>query len=107
MRLLFVLFALLFLSLNILAQGPVAESPVVKEGDGPFSQLIIRGANLINSTGAPPIGPVDIVIENNIIKNIKVVGYPGVSIDSSRRPKLIEGGREIDCRRGICTSRLC
>ena len=26
-------------------------------------QLILRGATLINSTGAPPIGPVDIVIE--------------------------------------------
>ncbi len=78
------------------AQGPVAESPLIKEGEGPFPQLIIRGATLINSTGAPPIGPVDIVIENNIIKNIKVVGYPGIPIDSSRRPKLIEGGREID-----------
>ena len=30
-------------------------------------QLILRGATLINSTGAPPLGPVDIVIENNII----------------------------------------
>ena len=34
-----------------------------------YDQLILRGATLINSTGAPPIGPVDIVIENNIIKN--------------------------------------
>ena len=31
------------------------------------NQLILRGATLINSTGAPPIGPVDIVIEKNII----------------------------------------
>ena len=28
-------------------------------------QLILRGATLINSTGAPPLGPVDIVIEKN------------------------------------------
>ena len=33
-------------------------------------QLILRGAILVNSTGAPPLGPVDIVIEKNIIKKI-------------------------------------
>ena len=60
-------------------------------------QLILRGATLINSTGAPPLGPVDIVIENNIITKIQNVGYPGVPINSSRRPKLTNGGVEIDC----------
>ena len=60
-------------------------------------QLILRGATLINSTGAPPLGPVDIVIENNIITKIQNVGYPGVPINNSRRPKLSIGGVEIDC----------
>ena len=39
-----------------------------KFSDGPFDQLIIRGATLINGNGSPPLGPVDIVIEKNIIK---------------------------------------
>ncbi len=60
-------------------------------------QLILRSATLINSTGAPPLGPVDIVIENNIITKIQNVGYPGVPINNSRRPKLTNGGVEIDC----------
>ncbi len=60
-------------------------------------QLILRGATLINSTGAPPLGPVDIVIENNIITKIQNVGYPGVPINNSRRPKLTNDGVEIDC----------
>ena len=34
---------------------------------GPFNQLIIRGATLINGNGAPPISPVDITVENNKI----------------------------------------
>ncbi|GIS00892.1 MAG: hypothetical protein CM15mP102_17120 [Flavobacteriales bacterium] len=34
-----------------------------KFSDGPFDQLIIRGATLINGNGSPPLGPVDIVIE--------------------------------------------
>jgi len=78
------------------SQGPVGDSPIISEGEGPFNQLIIRGATLINSTGAPPIGPVDVVIENNRIVNIKTVGYPGVEIDSSGRPELKPGGHEID-----------
>ena len=66
-------------------------------GDGPHTQLIIRGVMLINGNGAPPQGPIDIVVENNIIKDIKVVGYPGVAIDNSKRPQLKVGGKELDC----------
>lgn len=63
---------------------------------GPYNQLIIRGVTLINGNMAPPTGPVDIVIEKNKIKNIVTVGYPGIEIDSKRRPKLKEGGHELD-----------
>lgn len=65
-------------------------------GDGPHSQLIIRGVTLINGDGAPPRGPIDIVVENNIIKKIQVVGYDGVPINEDKRPKLITGGKELD-----------
>lgn len=67
------------------------------EGDGPHNQMIIRGVMLINGNGAPPQGPIDIVVENNIIKDIKVVGYPGVAINDSKRPQLKPGGKELDC----------
>ena len=67
------------------------------QGDGPHSQLIIRGVMLINGNGAPPQGPIDIVVERNIIKKIQVVGYPGVAIKESSRPKLKPGGKELDC----------
>ena len=50
-------------------------------GEGPFNQLIIRGVTLINGDGSPPRGPVDIVVENNTIEAIQVVGYPGVEIE--------------------------
>ena len=65
-------------------------------GDGPFSQLIIRGVTLINGDGSPPRGPMDIVVENNRIVKMKIVGYPGVKINEERRPKLKEGGYELD-----------
>ena len=63
---------------------------------GPFEQLIIRGGTLINGNGSPPIGPVDIVIEKNIIKSINSVGYPGIKIKDDRRPKLKKNGKEIN-----------
>ena len=69
---------------------------IFSQSEGPFNQLIIRGVTLINGNGAPPIGPVDIVVENNIIKKITVVGYPGVKIDPKNRPKLNASGKELD-----------
>jgi hypothetical protein len=62
-------------------------APPRREGEGPFEKLIIRGATLIDGTGAPPRGPVDIVIENNRITQVASVGYPGVRIDSAQRPR--------------------
>ena len=89
--------SLLLLCITLsLAQFQVKEAPVIDEGEGPFSQLIIRGATVIPGNGSPPLGPVDIIIENNRIVNIKNVGYPGVPIDEEKRPKLKEGGKEID-----------
>ncbi|MBT8232967.1 MAG: amidohydrolase family protein [Bacteroidia bacterium] len=90
----FILIVLSFFSLSLFSQ--VKEAPIISEGEGPFDQLIIRGATMISGTGSPPVGPVDIVIENNTIKNIRTVGYPGVEINEKRRPKLKEGGKEID-----------
>ncbi|WP_224484762.1 amidohydrolase family protein [Robertkochia aurantiaca] len=79
------LFLISFIALNAQAVS-----------EGPYSQLIIRGATLINGNGAPPTGPVDVVIENDIITGIHTVGYPGVAIKPKDRPKLKENGKEID-----------
>lgn len=64
------------------------------EGGGPYDRLVIRGATMMDGTGAPPQGPVDIVIEGDRIAEIRSVGYPGVEIRESRRPE--PGTREID-----------
>ena len=69
-------------------------APDRHEGTGPFTKLIIRGATLIDGTGGPPRGPVDIVVEGNRIAEIANVGVPHVPIDSTRRPK--GAAKEID-----------
>jgi len=65
------------------------------EGEGPFPRLILRGATVVDGTGAPPAGPVDIVILNDRIAEIVAVGSPGFPVDPEGRPKT-DGGKEID-----------
>ena len=49
---------------------------------------------MIEGSGAPAIGPVDIVVENDRIVQIRVVGYPGLPINEDRRPD--PGDLDID-----------
>ncbi|GAB4405488.1 MAG: hypothetical protein OHK0039_06530 [Bacteroidia bacterium] len=85
---------LVCLALRLAAQ--MAPAPARAEGEGPFDQLIIRGATLINGHCAPPIGPVDVVVRGNRIEQVRIVGYPGVPIDAGSRPKADSGAHEID-----------
>ncbi|MEJ0085068.1 MAG: amidohydrolase family protein [Pseudomonadota bacterium] len=78
------------------AERTVVDSPERKEGEGPYTQLIIRNATLIEGSLAPPIKPVHIVIENGRIKSIHLINAVGSSAYSRDVPKLKEGGREID-----------
>ncbi len=87
---------LLILTIPVLCYSQIKKAPEVKDGDGPYTQLIVRGVTLINGNGAPPIGPMDIVIEKNRIVQVAPAGSPGMPFSKSR-PKLKEGGKELDC----------
>ena len=63
--LLFTILTVTFLSAQ--NRRTLEPAPDRSEGDGPHKRLIIRGGTLIDGTGAPPRGPVDIVIEANKI----------------------------------------
>jgi imidazolonepropionase-like amidohydrolase len=100
-RLLLVVSAVVFSSCIASAQAQqrrvgVEPGPDRKagEGEGPFDRLVIRGATMIDGTGAPPMGPVDIVIANNRIAEIRSVGYPKVPIREAARPA--KGTKEVD-----------
>jgi imidazolonepropionase len=57
--------------------------------------LVLRGATIIDGTGAPPWGPADLVVEDGRITELEKVGTPGLPIDPARRPR--PGDEEIDC----------
>lgn len=72
-----------------------ADSPRLGGGGGPPrpKRLVIRGATMIDGTGAPPIGPVDIAIEGGRIVEARAVGHPHAPIRMSRPAP---GDHEID-----------
>ena len=88
-------FALVLCSFPLLAQDLPYSAPDRSEGEGPWKRLILRGATVIDGSGAPPYGPADIVIENDRIVEVRTVGYPMAEIRERDRPAL-DGGHEID-----------
>src|SRR2546422_910917 len=77
-----------------LNQAPLQRDPLTPaparatgEGFGPYKTMAIRGAMLIDGTGGPPRGPVDIVVEGNRITAIRNAGTPGLPVKPNRPPK--------------------
>jgi hypothetical protein len=54
-------------------RDPLTPAPARRpgEGAGPFKTLVLRGAILIDGSGAPPVGPVDIVINTDNALTVK------------------------------------
>ncbi|HET7219523.1 MAG TPA: hypothetical protein VFJ02_15815, partial [Vicinamibacterales bacterium] len=71
------------------APGTLTPAPPRRsdEGRGPFQTLVIRGAILVDGTGAPPVGPVDIVVSGNRIQSVRSAGTPGVALRTGRAPQ--------------------
>jgi imidazolonepropionase-like amidohydrolase len=69
-------------------------APPRAEGEGPFERLIIRSATVIDGTGAPPRGPVDIVVEGNRIKDVVAIDATAGDMRPADRPQ--GATREID-----------
>jgi imidazolonepropionase len=78
-----------------IGQPPVQPATARDRGEGPWRRLVLRGATVIDGTGAPPIGPVDIVVENGRIQLMKKVGSSLATIKEAIRPEA--GDHEIDC----------
>lgn len=73
--------------LNAAGMPAVEKATGRDRGAGPFGRLVLRGATIIDGTGAPPWSPADIVIENGRIAAIEKVGLPRrLSPDALRPP---------------------
>ena len=65
-----------FVAMPLAAQMERVPDRPAGEGDGPYDALIITGATMIEGSGAPPMGPVDIVVRGNRIASIHNGGAP-------------------------------
>jgi imidazolonepropionase-like amidohydrolase len=67
----------------VLAQGiepPKTAPPRGAESAGPFARLLLRNGFLVDGSGAPPRGPVDILIERDRIAEIRGAGTAGIHL---------------------------
>ena len=62
---------------------PIAPERGVDEGQGPFDRLVIDRVMLVDGLGAPPRGPVSIVIEQDTI--VGITSRPPAPIDDETR----------------------
>ena len=81
-----IIFLLLVLSLN--AYAAPLPAPDRQRGEGPFERLILRGVTIVNGEGAPPIGPMDVLIEGNRISEIRGLGLYQPVPEADRIPVL-------------------
>ena len=64
------------------------------EGKGPYNKLVIRGVNVIDGAGGTARGPMDIVIQNNRITEVRSAGTPGLPMEPNRPPR--DADYEVD-----------
>jgi hypothetical protein len=79
--------------------GGIIPAPDRRPGKrlGPFKTLAIRGVTVIDGTGAPPIGPMDVIVEGNRVARILSAGTPGTPLRPNRPP---QADHEIDATGG-------
>ncbi len=83
------------LALAALVTGALSSTASAQQlAQGPFDRMVIRGVTLIDGTGGPPTWPVDVVVENDRIVQIRTVGNDFGAINQDRRPAA--GDFEID-----------
>ena len=59
------------------------------EGRGPFPTLTIRNVMVIDGTGAPPFGPMNVVVENNRIA--RITNAPAAGPAPAAAPNVVDG----------------
>jgi len=91
------LFLLTLCSYFLLSEALAAPAaaPDRTRGEGPYERLILRGVMMVNGEGAPPVGPVDLLIEGNRISEIRTLGILE-PVPESRRIAALPGDKVLE-----------
>lgn len=71
---------------------PGAAAQTTDPVGGPYDRLVIRGATVIDGTGGPPVGPMDVVIEQGTIVSVT----RATALDLAEGAERASGDRVID-----------
>ncbi|PZT89844.1 MAG: amidohydrolase [Citromicrobium sp.] len=77
--------AMLVLAAPLNAQMERVPDRETDDGEGPYPVLIVSGAQMVEGSGSPPMGPVDIVIEGNRIASVHAGQAPDNVRSSAER----------------------
>ena len=70
----------------------IAPGTARDQGEGPFAQLILREVILVDGTGSPPYGPVDISIRGGRIDRIRAATGPDrLTLDADGEERVLTG----------------
>lgn len=89
-----VLFAVLFLSLFVGIQEGQSQKKFGDLAEGPYDRLVIRNAMVLPGHGGPPVGPYDIVIEDD--KIAEMIPFDPVTAERRGGSDRPTGDRIID-----------
>ena len=86
-------FIVVLLSINVYATPESV--PDRQRGEGPFERLILRGVIVVNGEGAPPVGPMDVLIEGNRITQMRNLGLYK-PVDEANRIPVLPGDQVLE-----------
>lgn len=80
--------------IDVEAQAGLTPAPARRagEGFGPFNRMVVQNVMVIDGTGAPPYGPVNITISNNRIASIGAGGGGGGRQGGATQPDHVIDG---------------
>lgn len=82
------LITVLLILIPILAMAAPQSAPDRVRGEGPYERLVLRNVMVINGEGAPPIGPMDVLIKDNRIVELRGLGLLQPFPENNRIPVL-------------------
>src|SRR5215831_3757126 len=76
-----------------ISAAPVQNAPLVEKA-GPYNTLVIRNVTIIDGSGSPAYGPVNITIKNNVIDRIDradAISASRVALSPTSGDRVIDG----------------
>ena len=89
------LLQLFIILLPVCALAAPESMPERVRGEGPFQRLILRDVIVVNGEGAPPVGPMDVLIKGNKIAEIRSLGLIN-PVPETNRIKVEPGDKVME-----------